>query len=208
MNEVLLGLVAMSVGGLLCFGGVFSPKVMLSLWGAFVGFLAGAATVAASTSDGLFLQTSMGWLIGLVFAAVMLLITYSFYELAMVGLLGSAGFLLAAGVMAVFGSDWNWTVGLVAGLVGVALALSTFAMDIPRNLLVAVTALVGGMVFVQGLMVMLGITGFAYFESGAAIAMPSDSWGWLVTWLLVTLSGIYTQMESNSSPVGSRSSWK
>lgn len=207
MNEVLLGLVAMSVGGLLCFGGVFTSKVMLSLWGAFAGFLAGAGTVAASTGDG-FLQTSMGWLIGLVFAAVMLLVTYSFYELAMVGLLGSAGFLLAAGVMSVFGADWNWTVGLVAGLVGVVLALSTFAMDIPRKLLVVVTALAGGMVFVQGLMVMLGVTGFEAFENGSAVAMPSENWGWLVLWLLVALSGVYTQMESRTAPVGSRSTWR
>ena len=138
----------------------------------------------------------------------MLLITYSFYELAMVGLLGSAGFLLAGGVMSVTGADWNWTVGLVAGLVGVVLALSTFAMDIPRNVLTTITTLVGGMVFVQGLMVMLGITAFTAFETGAAIAMPSEAWGWLVTWLLVTLSGAYTQMGSKFSPVGSRSSWR
>ncbi|MEK7471742.1 MAG: hypothetical protein AAB624_00670 [Patescibacteria group bacterium] len=207
MNEVLLGLVAMGVGGLLCFGGVFTSKVMLSFWGAFVGFLGGSGIVAASTGYG-WLQTSMGWLIGLVFAAVMLLITYSFYELAMVGLLGSAGFLLAGGVMSVTGADWNWTVGLVAGLVGVVLALSTFAMDIPRNVLTTITTLVGGMVFVQGLMVMLGITAFTAFETGAAIAMPSEAWGWLVTWLLVTLSGAYTQMGSKFSPVGSRSSWR
>lgn len=207
MSEVVLGLVAMSVGGLLCFGGVFSSKVMLSFWGAFAGFLAGSGVVAASTGDG-WLQTSMGWLIGLVFAAVLLLVTYSFYELAMVALLGSAGFLLAGGAMAVFGVDWNWTVGLVAGLVGVALALSTFAMDLPRNLLIAVAALTGGMVFVQGLMVMLGITGFTAFESGSAVAAPSESWGWLVVWLLVTLSGVYTLMNSRRSPIGSRSSWK
>lgn len=207
MNEVLFGLVAMSVGGLLCFGGVFTSKVMLSFWGAFAGFLAGSGIVAASSGDG-WLQTSMGWLIGLVFAAVMLLLTYSFYELAMVGLLGAAGFLLSAGVMSVIGADWNWTVGLVAGLVGVVLALSSFAMDIPRNLLIAVMTLVGGMVFVQGLMVMLGITGFTAFESGSAVAMPNEAWGWLVLWLLVTLSGSYTQMSSNSAPVGSRSSWR
>jgi len=207
MNEVLLGLVAMSVGGLLCFGGVFTSKVMLSFWGAFVGFLAGSGAVAASTGDG-WLATSMGWLLGLVFAALMLLVTYSFYELAMVVLLGSAGFLLSAGVMAVVGADWNWTVGLVAGLVGVALALSSFAMDIPRNVLIAATSLVGGMVFVQGLMVMLGVTGFMAFESGSAVAMPSEAWGWLVVWLLVTLSGSYAQMNTKAAPVGSRSSWK
>ncbi len=207
MNEVLVGLVAMSIGGLLCFSGVFSPKVMLSFWGAFVGFLAGSGIVAASTGDG-WLVTSMGWLIGLVFAAVMLLATYSFYELAMVSLLASAGFLLAGGVLSVFGADWNWTVGLVAGLVGAVVALSSFAMEIPRNLLVVVTTLAGGMVFVQGLMVMLGVTSFAAFESGAAIAMPSVSWGWLVSWLLVTLAGVYAQMGSKSAPLGTRSSWK
>lgn len=207
MNEVLLGLVAMSVGGLLCFGGEFSQKVMLSKWGAFVGFLAGSGIVAASTGDG-WLQTSMGWLIGLVLAAVMLLATYSFYELAMVSLLGSAGFLLSAGAMAVFGTDWNWTVGLVAGLVGVVVALSSFAMDVPRNALLAVSTLAGGLVFVQGLMVMLGVTGFTAFESGAAVAMPNEVWGWLVLWLLVTLSGAFTQMSSRTAPVGSRSSWK
>lgn len=207
MNEVLIGLVAMSVGGLLCFGGVFTSKVMLSFWGAFAGFLAGSGIVAASTGDG-WLQTSMGWLVGLIFAASMLLITYSFYELAMVALLGTAGFLLTGGVMSVFGADWNWTVALVASIVGVVIALSSFAMDVPRNLLIAVTTLMGGLVFVQGLMVMLGITGFAWFESGAAVAMPNEAWGWLVLWLLVALSGAHTQMSSKSAPVGSRSSWK
>lgn len=207
MNEVLVGLVAMSVGGLLCFGGVVSSKVMLSFWGAFVGFLAGSGIIAASTGDG-WLQTSMGWLIGLVLAAVMLLATYSFYELALASLLGSAGFLLAAGVMSVFGADWNWTVGLVVSLVGVVAALSSFAMDVPRNVFLVVNGLVGGLVFVQGLMIMLGITSFLAFETGSALAMPNESWGWLVTWLLVALSGMYVQMNSGDTLVGSRSSWK
>jgi hypothetical protein len=207
MNEVLVGLVAMSVGGLLCFGGAISSKMMLSFWGAFVGFLTGSGIVAASTGDG-WLQTSMGWLIGLVLAAVMLLATYSFYELALVSLLGSAGFLLTAGVMSVFGADWNWTVGLVVALVGVVVALSSFAMEVPRNVLLAVSSLVGGLVFVQGLMVMVGVTGFLAFENGSAIMMPSEAWGWLVTWLLVALAGASVQLNSDKAPVGSRSSWK
>jgi hypothetical protein len=206
MNEVLVGLVAMSVGGLLCFGGAVSSKVMLSYWGAFVGFLAGSGIVAASTGDG-WLQTSMGWLIGLVLAAVMLLATYSFYEVALVGLLGSAGFLLAAGVMSVLGADWSWTIGLVVALVGVVAALSSFAMDIPRKVLLTVTGLVGGLVFVQGLMVLIGITSLLDFRTGSAIAMPNESWGWLVTWLLVSLSGAYVQMNSGIDSVGTRKNW-
>lgn len=207
MNEVLFGLVAICAGGLLCFGGVVSQKVMLSFWGSFVGFLAGSGIVAASTGDG-WLQTSMGWLIGLVLAAMMLLATYSFYELAMVSYLGSAGFLMSAGVMSAFGVDWNWTVGLVSAVVGVALALSGLAMNIPSNLLLTVSVLTGGMVFVQGFMVMIGVTGFLAFENGEAVAMPSESWGWLVAWLLVVLSGSYAQSKSNNQPVGVRSAWK
>lgn len=206
MKEVLIGLVAMGVGGLLCFGGHFSAKVMLSLWAAFVGFLTGAGVVAASTGDGL-LQTSMGWLIGLVFAAVLLLMAYSFYELAVVGLLGSAAFLLSAGVLAAFGMDWSWTVGLIAAVVGVIVALSTFTMELPRVLLIVVSTFAGGLVFVQGLMMLVGITGLTSFESGAAVAFPNEAWAWLVTWLLVTLSGFYVQWTRGDEAVGSRPSW-
>jgi hypothetical protein len=207
MKEVLIGLVAMGVGGLLCFGGYFSGKLMLAKWSAFVGFLTGAAVVAAATGDG-FLQTSMGWLMGLVFAIVLVLMAFSFYELGVVGLLGSAAFLLSAGVMSAFGMDWSWTVGLIAAVVGAIVALSTFTMDLPRGLLVVVNSFAGGLVFVQGLMLLVGVTGLTSFESGSAVAMPNSAWAWLVAWLVVSLSGFYVQWMSGDEPVGSRSSWK
>lgn len=207
MKEVLVGLVAMGVGGLLSFGGYYKTKVMLSIWSTVVGFLTGAGVVAATTGDGL-LQTSMGWLIGLVFSVVFLLAAYSFYEAAMVVHLSASLFLIAAGLMSVFGVDWNWTVGLIAAVLGLVVGLSTMTMDLPAGSLRVVNSLGGSLVLTQGFMLLVGLTSLTSFEVGAAVAMPNSSWAWLVVWLVLALSGYYVQSMRRGNPVGLKSDWR
>ena len=52
MRDVLLGLLAIAVGSLFCFRGYLTMRVVIPLWGAFTGFLSGAALVDRWTGSG------------------------------------------------------------------------------------------------------------------------------------------------------------
>ncbi len=206
MTEVFVGLCALVVGGLLSFGGGSNARVVLALFNSFIGFLLGAGVVAASSGEAL-LSTSAGWAIGAVFAAVLMLLSYSFYELALVTMLAAAGFVLSAVVLAIFGVEWSWVVGLVAAIVGAVVALAAFAYDLPRWLLVVLTSLTGASVFTAGLLLVIGNTSIDGFRTGAISEMVNSSWAWLLTWAVVSLSAIYVAWNSSDS-VASRDTWE
>lgn len=205
MKEVAVGLIALGVGGLLCFGGYMAARVVLALYGAFIGFVLGAGIVASASGDGFF-QTGLAWLVGLVFALVFLLLSYTFYELSLVIALGAAGFILSSALLTVLGIDWNWFAGLVAGIVGVVAALAAFVYDLPKALLVIVTTLTGAAIFTNGILLLLGTVELDSYRTGGVSDYLRDSWAWLVVWGLVAVSGVYVQWQA-SKVLGSRDAW-
>lgn len=205
MKEVAVGLIAMGVGGLLCFSGYVAARVVLALYGAFIGFVLGAGIVASASGDGFF-QTGLAWLVGLVFALVFLLLSYTFYELSLVIALGAAGFILSSALLTVLGIDWNWFAGLVAGIVGVVAALAAFVYDLPKALLVIVTTLTGAAIFTNGILLLLGTVELDSYRTGGVSDYLRDSWAWLVVWGLVAVSGVYVQWQA-SKVLGSRDAW-
>lgn len=205
MKEVAVGLIALGVGGLLCFGGYMAARVVLALYGAFVGFMLGAGIVASASGDGFF-QTGAAWLVGLVVAAVFMLLSYAFYELALVIALGAAGFILSAALLTLIGVDWNWLVGLIAGAVGVVVALAAFVYDLPKVLLIVVTTLTGAAIFTNGLLLLFGSVGLDSYRTGGVSDHFRDSWAWLIVWGLVVVSGMFVQWRS-ARVLGSRDAW-
>ena len=49
MSDIVVGLVAVVAGALLCFAGRIAARVILSVWGAFVGLALGGAAVTLAT---------------------------------------------------------------------------------------------------------------------------------------------------------------
>ena len=77
MRDVLFGLLAIAAGALFCFAGFLAFRLVIPLWGAFVGFALGAGILATAGDEG-FLRTGLSWLVGLAVALVFALLAYFF----------------------------------------------------------------------------------------------------------------------------------
>jgi hypothetical protein len=65
VQDIVVGLVALAAGALFCFSGYRMFRLVIPIWGLFVGFGFGAGLVAAISGDRL-LVAPLGWLLGLV----------------------------------------------------------------------------------------------------------------------------------------------
>ena len=69
MQDVVVGLLAIAVGALFAFRGYFAMRLIIPIWGVFAGFMLGAGLVSSASNDG-FLRSVLGWVIGVVLAAL------------------------------------------------------------------------------------------------------------------------------------------
>lgn len=76
MPDLLLGLIAVGIGGALCFRGYAALRAMIAVWGAFAGFVLGASLVAGATGEGL-LASGLAWAVGVAVAVAFGLLAYA-----------------------------------------------------------------------------------------------------------------------------------
>ena len=63
MKDILVGLLAVAAGLMFCFRGYLLMRIVIPVWGFFVGFALGGAIISAIT-DRAFLGTVLGWIVG------------------------------------------------------------------------------------------------------------------------------------------------
>jgi hypothetical protein len=191
MENVIFGLLAIAAGALFCFRGALAFRVLIPVWGAFVGFASGAALVASMTGEG-FLQTGLAWLVALGAAALFGLLAYLYYEVAVVLAMGSIGFALGASLMVALGISWNWLIILVGVALGGFLAAGAVVVDLPMILLVVLSALGGASAIVTGVMLLVGSVDTQEFSNAAVTARIGNDW-WFLLYLALALFGVVVQ---------------
>ena len=67
MSSIVIGILAVAIGLLFCLRGVVAMRIVIAVWGAFVGLNLGAGIVSALSGDG-FLSTALGWIVGILVA--------------------------------------------------------------------------------------------------------------------------------------------
>lgn len=191
-QDVIVGLAALGVGALFCFRGAIAMRLVIAMWGAFIGFMAGAGAVAGTDGSG-FLRTTIGWIVGMVLAMVFSAVAYLFYEVAVVLAMASIGFALGTTVMAAFGVSWSWVVIAVGVSAGVLLALVTLASNMPLVILVVLSAFGGASAMVTGAMLIVGTVDSEDFTHATATDQLHASWWWYALYLGLALAGMATQ---------------
>ena len=207
MEDVVFALIVIVAGALFCFFGYLAFRIIIPIWGAFVGFGLGAGLIAAATDEG-FLRTGLAWAVAIGLALVFAILAYLFYWVAVVIAMGSIGFTLGASLMAALGVDWNWLIVLVGLAVGALLALVAIAADMPMILLVVLSALAGASAVTTGVMVLVGAIGTDEFTEDAVTARASDDWWWYVLYFGLAVVGILYQARAMERMRGSmRDDW-
>lgn len=155
MSYVLVGLIAVVSGLILCFGGRTIFRLILSVWGAFVGFTLGGSLLSTFTGDAPF-TTLLGWVASVALALVFAGLAYSFYILAVIIAIGSIGYSLGTGMGIALGATSTvlLVLGILAALLLVGAALAT---NLPDILLTVLSALTGAAAIVAGLMLVVGV---------------------------------------------------
>jgi uncharacterized protein DUF4203 len=205
VDTVVVGIIAVLIGALLCFRGYVTMRLIISLFGAFVGFLLGAGLVAGVTDSG-FGQLALSWLVGIVGAVVFGVLAYFSYQIAVVIGLAGIGFTIGTSVMAAVGVGSAVATVAVGLLAGALLAVIAIMTDLPAVLLVVLTALAGASVTVAGVMVIAGTIGINRLTAEGVGAEMSRGWWWYVLYGGLALLGIIAQLRSRG-PRTMRQQW-
>ncbi|HEY5979182.1 MAG TPA: DUF4203 domain-containing protein [Microlunatus sp.] len=207
MDTIVVGIIAVLIGALLCFRGYVTMRLIISLFGAFVGFLLGAGLVAGATDSG-FGQLALSWLVGIVGAVLFGVLAYFSYQIAVVIGMAAIGFTIGTTVMAAFGIGSQVAVVAVGLVAGALLAVIAIATDLPAVILVVLTALAGASVTVAGVMVIAGSIGLNRLTVEGVSAEMGRGWWWYVLYGGLALLGIVAQLRARSrGPRTMRQQW-
>ena len=197
MDTIVVGIVAVVIGALLCFRGYVTMRLIISLFGAFVGFLLGAGLVAGITAS-TFGQLAISWLVGIVGAVIFGVLAYFSYQLAVVIGMAGIGFTIGTSLMAAFGAGAGFGAIAVGVIAGVLLAILAITTNLPAVILVLLTALAGASVATTGVMIMAGSVGVDQL-TGEGMADPTaNGWSWLALYVVLALLGIVAQLRALS----------
>ncbi len=192
-----MGLIALTFGLVVIFGGYRLFLVLLPIWGFFVGFLLGAQTVQAIFDVG-FLVTVTSWLVGFVVGAIFAVLSYLFYIFAVGVISFSFGYGLTVGILEWIGlENLELIVWIVAVIVGIVVALAVIGLNLQKYAIIAITAMGGTCVVIYTLL--------ALFDSGVAIVLLENpvktaidnSFWWLLFFVVLTIAGIVVQIRAN-----------
>ncbi len=207
MVDLVLGVLAVAVGALLCFRGAATLRLLISLWGALVGFALGGALVAGFTGEP-YLTTLPGWLGALAGALLLGVVAYAFYAVSVVLGIGAMGFALGTTAAAAVGITWSWAVALAGVAVGVLLAVLALVSDLPLVILAVIGALAGASILLSGVLLLVGELSppdLASPETTRAVEL--GGW-WGLAYLGLALAGLVVQLRRPGSRRGTlRGAW-
>jgi hypothetical protein len=195
VDNIVVGIIAVLIGALLCFRGYVTMRLIISLFGAFVGFVLGAGLVAGVTDSG-FGQLAVSWLVGIVGAVIFGVLAYLSYQLAVIIGMAGIGFTIGTSLMAAAGVGSQVATLAVGVIAGVLLAVIAIATDLPAIILVILTALAGASVTVTGIMVIAGAIGLDRLTVDGVAAEMSRGWIWYVLYAGLALLGILAQFRA------------
>lgn len=191
MSDVVVGALAVLLGLLLCFRGSGALRVLLAVWGAFIGFGIGAVTVVQLTGQE-YLGTVTGWVAAVVGAVLFGALAYLFYAVAVVLGFGAMGFVLGQTVASAVGAEEPWVLIMVGLVGGVVLALLAIATNLPELVLIVVSAFAGASITIAGLMLLLGMLDVESLV-GADVSLAGRP-AWYVADLVLAVVGILVQL--------------
>jgi hypothetical protein len=207
MEDLVVGTVAVVVGGALCFRGYAALRIVIALWGAFAGFLLGAGVVAGATGEG-FLASALAWAVGMVVAVAFGLLAYAYYAISVLIGMSAIGFTLGTTTMVALGVTWSWVVVLVGIVVGALLALLAIAGDLPKLILALLGAFAGSTLLIGGVLLLIGRVDHGDLAAADTTAGLDLWWGWSVAYLVLAVAGLSSQLRDVGARRGTmRDDW-
>jgi len=198
ITTLFVALLALIIGAAFCFAGYRFARILFPIWGFFAGFQWGAAATTQIFGDG-FLATTTGWIIGLVVGLIIAVLAYALYQLAVLILGASVGYVLGAGLLTAIGISGPLLL-FSAGIIGaILLGGAVLLFRLPKVFLILLTALGGAGTIVYGILLLFGQVGLNGLEYGVVAAIIRHSWLWFLIYLGVAVAGVIAQVRLNQA---------
>lgn len=208
MENLVIGILAILVGGLLTVAGYAALRAVIAVWGAVAGFLLGAGLVATFTGEG-FLATLLGWGVGLAVGLAFGLIAYLYYAVSVVLAMSAIGFTLGSTLVAALGVTWTWLLVLAGVAGGVLLAVLAIVGDLPMLLLTVLGALAGASITITGLLLVFGVLDRADLADPETTTNLELGWWWTAGYVALVVIGLVVQLRDQAARSGTlRQSWE
>ena len=198
MNDIVIGGLGVLVGAVFCFRGYLTMRVVITLWGAFAGFLLGASLVARFAEES-FLAGALAWAIGIAVALLFAFLAYTYYALSVIITMASIGFTLGSTVMVGLNIEWTWVIVLVGVIAGVLLAALAILANLPMVLLTLLTAAAGASALVGGIMFLAGAVDTTDLHQRTVVERIDDSPGWWILFVMLAVAGVVSQLRAQES---------
>jgi hypothetical protein len=195
--DIVVAVILAIVGLAFCFAGYRFFLLLLPLWGFLAGFWLGASAITALFGDG-FLSTATSWISGFVFGLVCAALSYLFYWLAIVFFSASIGASIGSGFMGAIGVDSRVLTWIVAGACAVALIVLVLAINLPKFLIVVVSAIAGATAMIASVLLLFDRIQRAELYHGAALSIINESFFWSLAWIILIIVGIMVQTFSTT----------
>jgi hypothetical protein len=190
--DILVGVLSIAIGLLFCFQGFVAARLLMTIWGFFIGLMFGAGLVALF-ADGGFLGDVFGWIVGIAFGLLFGWLAYAYWAIAVIITIGSFGFTLTGAFLTWLGVDWNW-LAIIAGLVvAFFLAYWSATAAIPASILMVITSLSGAGAVVWGLFLIFDRVSLDSLDSSASANATDGEFWWLLAYLGIAIFGMVYQ---------------
>ena len=188
-------LIALFLGLALCFAGYRLFLALLPIWSFLFGFALGAQSLQLVFGVG-FLVTVTSWIVGFAVGAVFAVLSYQFYAFGVAIVSGSLGYGLGVGFMGLMTVEWDWLVWLVGIIAGIVAIAVTVTLNLQKYAIIVTTAIGGAGIIVSGLMFgYVGMTLAAFLENPIRFVVQ-DSPLWAMVLIVLIALGIAGQISS------------
>ncbi|HEV8194328.1 MAG TPA: hypothetical protein VGP82_22995 [Ktedonobacterales bacterium] len=190
---VFVSLLQCLIGLGLCFAGFRLFVILLPVFGFFAGFLVTAQAIQELFGGG-FLATASSWVFGFVVGVLFALVAYFFYYGAVVVLAVTVAYEFGVGIIAGVGVNSGFVQFIVGAVVALALAVAVVFLNLPRIIIVVLSALAGAGMILTGTLLALGRVSLVDLNLGLVGAFIRDSWLWSLVYLAIVAFGIAVQL--------------
>lgn len=193
LEAVIISILLLAIGFLFCFGGYRWFLILLPVWAFLTGFAIGAVSVS-----GVYGQSILSMIIlvvaGLIVGLLLAVITYMFFNLAIILLGASFGYTVGSGI-AIYSGFETGLVPVLAGLItAAAVGFLAFRLNLPKYVIIALTAFTGSGALMIGALLLMGHISLSNLELEAEEPSLLLSNVWIPIWLALAALGAATQL--------------
>jgi hypothetical protein len=198
LDQVWVGLAEIGLGLVFCFIGHSAARVVLAVWGAFVGFAAGSILYVflAQKYPNTVVVAIPWWVFSIGLALLIAWLAFAFYTIGVLISMGAVGWGLGqflSGTLNMPG--WlSFAMGLV---VAAGLVMVGWTLNLPKVLLIVLTALVGAGGVLDGVQLMLGRRLDWLDQMGWKTDLPTHA-AWSAAYVVLAGAGMFFQFRQSS----------